>query len=392
MAGEIIMVQLGISVYPEQETPEAIETYLSMASRYGFTKVFTSMFSVEGTRKEVVEYFKNFSEIAHRHNMQVSGDCNGEFFKRMGATEQDLSVFKDMGIDSIRMDFSFQDERDARLINNKDGIKIEMSSSFIDVIEKAIANGANVENLSTCHNFYPQKYTAPSAEVISRLNDYWQEKGIRTAIFISSLVQGTHGPWPVSDGLPTIEEHRNLPVEVQLTHCLAMGNADEIIIGNAFAGEDEFKAIRRVMDKAFVTIPVNDKLGFLKEYVPHGDVKRIPLYIETEEDITQLEREILFDFPAHSDMGDCMHYMLRSRLPRILYKGRSIPERKCRKACYTRGDVVIVNDNLAHYRGELQVVLKDIPVDGQRNLIGRIREGEIFLLDEIKAGDGFSFM
>lgn len=166
------MVQLGISVYPEQETQEAIEAYLSMASQYGFSKVFTSMFSVEGTREEVTAYFKNFSDIAHRYNMEVSGDCNGEFFQRMGATEQDLSVFKNMGIDIIRMDFSFQDERDAILINNQDGIKIEMSTSFIDVIERAIANGANVENLSTCHNFYPQKYTAPSVEAIGSLNDY----------------------------------------------------------------------------------------------------------------------------------------------------------------------------------------------------------------------------
>lgn len=87
---------------------------------------------------------------------------------------------------------------------------------------------------------------------------------------ISSLAKETHGPWPVSDGVPTIEEHRNLPAEIQLVHCLAMNNIDEIIIGNAFAGEDEFKTIRRVMDKAFVTIPVNDELGFLKEFVPRG--------------------------------------------------------------------------------------------------------------------------
>lgn len=41
------------------------------------------------------------------------------------------------------MDFSFNDERDATLINNKEGIKIEMSTSFIDVIETAIKNGVN---------------------------------------------------------------------------------------------------------------------------------------------------------------------------------------------------------------------------------------------------------
>ena len=41
-------------------------------------------------------------------------------------------------------------------------------------------------------------------------------KNIPVAIFISSLVKGSHGPWPVSDGLPTIEEHRDMPIEEQL--------------------------------------------------------------------------------------------------------------------------------------------------------------------------------
>ena len=31
---------LGVSLYPEQESMEEIENYLTMASRYGFTKIF----------------------------------------------------------------------------------------------------------------------------------------------------------------------------------------------------------------------------------------------------------------------------------------------------------------------------------------------------------------
>lgn len=385
-------MKLGVSVYPEQETLEQIDAYLALASKYGFSKVFTSMFSVEGTREEIVKYFKDFSAIAHRYGMEVSGDCNGQFFERMGATEKDLSVFKEMGIDIIRMDFSFNDERDAVLINNEEGIKIEMSTGFIKVIEAAIANGANVENLSTCHNFYPERYTAPSLESILKLNNYWHEKKIPVAIFISSQVPGTHGPWPVSDGLPTIEEHRNLPIEVQLKECLAFKNVDEILIGNAFASEVEFQAIDRVMKMAYVNIPVNESLGAFAAMMPHGDIERIPFTIKLEEGVTDLEKEILFDYPLHNDMGDCLNYMLRSRFTRVVYKGRSIPERKCDKTHYTRGDVVIVNDNCAHYRGEIQIVLKDMEVDGQRNLVGRIAENEIGILDHMGAGDIFTFM
>ena len=386
------MVRLGVSVYPEQETLKDIDTYLATASKYGFTKVFTSMFSAEGTKEEIISYFKNFTKIAHKYNMEVSGDCNGDFFKKMEATETDLSVFKEMGIDTIRMDFSFNDKRDAVLINNKDGIKIEMSTAFINIIEAAIANGADTHNLFTCHNFYPEKYTAPSLEAINQLNNYWHSKGIPVAIFISSLVEGSHGPWPVSDGLPTIEEHRNWPIEVQLKHCLALDNIDEILIGNAFASEKEFEAIDKVMKEAFIHIPLNPSFGSMADFIPHGDIKRIPFSIKLEEGITDLEKEILFQFSTHSDMGDCLNYMLRSRWTRVIYKGKSIPVRPCNKTHYTRGDVVIVNDNLAHYRAEIQIVLKDIPVDGQRNLLGHISEEEICFLDSIKGGDVFSFM
>ncbi len=350
------------------------------------------MFSVEGTKEEIISYFKNFTKIAHKYNMEVSGDCNGDFFKKMEATETDLSVFKEMGIDTIRMDFSFNDKRDAVLINNKDGIKIEMSTAFINIIEAAIANGADTHNLFTCHNFYPEKYTAPSLEAINQLNNYWHSKGIPVAIFISSLAEGSHGPWPVSDGLPTIEEHRNWPIEVQLKHCLALDNIDEILIGNAFASEKEFEAIDKVMKEAFIHIPLNPSFGSMADFIPHGDIKRIPFSIKLEEGITDLEKEILFQFSTHSDMGDCLNYMLRSRWTRVIYKGKSIPVRPCNKTHYTRGDVVIVNDNLAHYRAEIQIVLKDIPVDGQRNLLGHISEEEICFLDSIKGGDVFSFM
>ena len=74
------------------------------------------------------------------------------------------------------------------------------------------------------------------------------------------------------------------------------------------------------------------------------------------------------------------------------YGKKNIPERKIDEEYYHRGDVVIVNDNLAHYRGEVQIVLKDMKVDGQRNRIGHIPEADHILLNEVKAGRSFCFM
>lgn len=386
------MIRLGVSVYPEQESISDIRAYLALASKYGFTKVFTSLFSVPGTREEVLHYFKELSAIVHQYGMTLSGDANFAFFAKMDATETDLSVFKEMGIDTIRMDIAFQDERDAVLINNKEGIHIEMSATFVDTIEAAIANGADTQNLSVCYNFFPQRYTGASLESVDQLNSYWHNKGIPVEVFISSQVKGTHGPWPVSDGLPTIEDHRDLPADLQLRHLFSLGNVDEVIFGNAYANEEEFRKISQAMKEAYVFVPKNEAFPApLADFMPHGNLQRLPFHIVLREDVTELEKEILFNFQTHMDPGDGMYYMVRSRMPRILYKDRSIPARKCEKIWFTRGDVVIVNDNLAHYHGEIQIVLKDMRVDGQRNLLGHIPEEELILLDHLKARDFFCF-
>ena len=92
------------------------------------------------------------------------------------------------------------------------------------------------------------------------------------------------------------------------------------------------------------------------------------------------------------DMGDCMNYMLRCRFGRILFRGRDFTPRPCSKDHFERGDVVIVNDNCKHYAGEVQVVLKDMKNDGQRNLVGYIDPDEIMILESIRPMDMYSFI
>ena len=121
------MITLGVSLYPEQETMEEIESYLQLASKYGFTKIFTSIFSVPGTKEEIIAYFKNFTAIAHKYGMKVCGDANTECLAKLGASESDLEVINEMGIDILRMDMCYRDERDITLINNKYGVGVEMS-------------------------------------------------------------------------------------------------------------------------------------------------------------------------------------------------------------------------------------------------------------------------
>ncbi len=46
--------------------------------------------------------------------------------------------------------------------------------------------------------------------------------------------------------MPTLEQDRDLPIDVQAMHLFAFGLIDDVIIGNAYASEEELKALSQV--------------------------------------------------------------------------------------------------------------------------------------------------
>jgi len=156
-------------------------------------------------------------------------------------------------------------------------------------------------------------------------------------------------------------------LDLQMRHLLATGLIDDIIIGNCFATEDELCAMAQV-DKSRITMKMNLADG-----------------------VTDLEKSIVSQY-RHFNRVDASDYMIRSSLPRLSCREVSIPPRVENRSHFTRGDVLVVNDNLAHYRGELEVVLQDIPNDGQRNRIGTITKEEQILLHMILPEYEFGFI
>lgn len=385
------MIKLGVSLYPEQETIEQIEDYLKLANSYGFTKVFTSLFSVEGSKEEIVSYFKGLTSIAHKYNMEVYGDCNARFFMQMNASPDDLSIFKEIGIDVLRLDLMFNDERDVKIVNNKENLGVQLNASLIPAVKHIIELGGDKNRIIGSYNFYPLRNTGADSKDVYEANQFFKKEGMKTQIFISSLVKGSHGPWPVSDGLPTIEEDRDLPVGLQLRHVLALG-CDEVIFGNAFVSEDEFKEIARTMEEIYVY--GEDKPFYfpgIRDQIPIGDIERIPLTIELCDGVSDIEKEILFKFTKHNT-SEYTHIIIRSRWGRFDYRPIPIEPRKCDKEYFEEGDVVIINGNVPRYKGEVHIVKQKIRNDGNMNYVGRIKEEEMFLLDYLKYMVNFGFI
>ncbi len=385
------MIQLGVSLYPEQETPAQIDDYLRLAGSYGFKKVFTSLFSVEGEKEQIISYFKGLSDTAHKYGMEVCGDCNARFFLQMGAGPEDLSVFREMGLDILRLDLMFNDERDVRIINNKEGLGIQLNASLVPAVKRILEMGGDPARITGSFNFYPLRNTGAGSEAVSEAISFFRSAGMKTQIFISSNVADAHGPWPVSDGLPTIEEDRDLGVSLQIRHVLALG-ADEVFFGNAFASEAELKEAADTLKEIYVY--AEDRPFYfpgIRDQIPIGDIERIPLKIVPAADLSAAEKELLFGFNKHN-VSEYTHIIIRSRWGRFDFRPVPIVPRPCDKPFFEDGDVVIINDNVKRYKGEVHIARKRIRNDGTMNYAGRIAEEEMFLLDLLKYGMNFGFI
>ena len=231
------MHRLGISLYPEHSTQEKDFAYMELAAKYGFSRIFTCLLSVEKGAEETVAEFGGFMKRAHELGYTVAVDTNPHVFERLGATATNLKPFADMGVDIIRLDGHLGDEGDIMLTRNREGIKVEFNGSGNLGLDLLVERGADKRNMVTCANFFPEPWTGMSEERFVELSRKYHKAGFQTAAFVSSQEPETFGPWPVFAGLPTCEDDRRRPIDLQVRHLVGTGLIDDIIIGNAFASE-----------------------------------------------------------------------------------------------------------------------------------------------------------
>lgn len=383
----------GISVYPDIESMDEIRSYFALASKYGATKVFSSMFSVEGTKEEVLDYFREFIKIAHQYSIKVVLDLNPPFLKKMGVTYDDVSLMHDIGCDVMRMDMPFGAEKDLVLVNNPYNISIMFNASgnFASELAYFEEHGVPKERVLLGHNFYPQPYTGLKWKDFLETNAILKKYGYPVQAFISSLNPKATGVWDADYGLPTVERLRKLPIDTQARIIEATGNVDMVWIGNAFATEEEMESLIEVQ-KDVRPIEQSPVYEMFKVYGwdnrDRSEDRKLRVVVDSV--VTDTEKYQLFDVFPQLDMGDSSEWIWRSRTGRMVQP--DIPFRKCEKDMFEVGDVLIVNNNYQHYAGEIQIVRIPFENDGQRNYLGHLAKGEELILEVLKNNDEVTFL
>ncbi|KAF1304513.1 DUF871 domain-containing protein [Enterococcus saccharolyticus] len=357
--------QLGVSVYPDHSDIEQDKAYLTLAHKYGFSRIFMSMLEVTEGKEAVSQKFKELIFFAKDLGFETILDVAPNIFEELGISYDDLTFFHELGADGIRLDLGFDGNKEAMLTYNPFGVAIELNmSNDVAYLDNILTYQANTPYLYGCHNFYPQEGTALPYDFFESCSKRFKEKGIRTAAFITSQA-GNIGPWDINDGLPTLEMHRHLPVEVAAKHLFATNLIDDVIIGNAYASEQELEALSKVN---------RYQTAFSIEFVAEAN---------------PVEKAIVLN-AQHYRRGDITHQVIRSTEVRKVYKNEANPAHDNTQE-FQVGDIVIGNDSFGKYKNELQVVLEPHS-DPRKNKVGHIVEAEHILLPFIHPWSKFKFV
>ena len=359
------MRKLGISVYPNHSSVKEIKDYMDLAAKYGFTRVFTCLLSVD--KEDIEKIVADFSETifyAKELGMEVIADVSPKVFGDLSISYNDLSFFKNIGADGIRLDMGFTGNEESMMTFNPQDLDIELNiSSGTRYLENILSYQANDSKLMGCHNFYPHRYTGLSYDHFIRTTQIYKDHGIRTAAFINSPT-ATVGPWPVEEGLCTLEMHRNWPITTQAKHLWATDLIDDVIIANSFASEQELRDLSNI------------------------DPYKMTLDCVVREDTPELERKIVLE-EFHFNRGDVSDYVVRSTQSRVKYKGHDF--KPFNTEDINKGDIIVETSLYAHYAGELQLALLPMENSGKTNIVGSVTKEDQVLLPYIKPWQKFAF-
>ncbi|BAK81107.1 DUF871 domain-containing protein [Candidatus Arthromitus sp. SFB-rat-Yit] len=358
------MKRLGISIYPEKSSKEEVLEYIDKAAYFGFSRMFSCLLSAVDDKEKIKKDFKDINSFAKSKGFEVIVDVSPSVFSKLGITYNDLRFFTEIQADGFRLDEGFTGNEEALMTFNEHDLKVEINASIdVHTIDIIMDYCPNRYNLYGCHNFYPHVYSGLDFDYFNRCTNRFKKYGLKTAAFVTSQNRNTFGPWPVTQGLVTLEMHRDLSLMTQVKHYLSMENIDDIIISNCYPSDKELEQFKD-LDLRLVTFGVN-----------------------LEDGVPELQCRVMFE-ELHMNRGDVNSNMIRSTQTRVKYKGNNF-ELFNAPEIIKRGDVVIESSKYGHYAGELQIAKRDMKNTGFSNVVGKVTEEELFILDYLKPWQKF---
>ncbi|MGE6257777.1 MupG family TIM beta-alpha barrel fold protein [Heyndrickxia sporothermodurans] len=329
--------------------------YITKANEMGIDEVFTSF--QYGNIDDVLHVLSKCQDL----NLNVAADINNQIFKKYCKDYNDLSVFKEMGLSGIRLDYGFHLEQLAEMTWNHSNLQIGINALLDNKEQKLFRKiKFNHPNVFASFNYYPRVESGMSQSYLISQSQFFYQQNISLRVFIAgeSSKRG-----PIFGGLPTLEYHRYSFAPSSSSFYHLVKGIDVIYIGDPFIHHNELQHFKRSLDKETIWIKV------------------VPTKM-----LSEIEYQILFN-TQHVLRKDESEWVHRSSAGRL--KNEWVGKGECLER--PKGSITIDNEFYGRYMGELQIIKKDLPSDERVNLVAKIVNGDQYILEHLTGGMKIQF-
>ncbi len=340
---------LGISVYFQDFS----EQYLNDASLAKVRYVFTSLHIPEEDYSTLPDKLPIFLDTCKELGLEIVPDISPQTLEKLNIQDNNFNQLKQMGFKAVRLDYGLDDiEVVKELMEDFD---LFLNASVVDekYLQQLQEAKIPLEKITLTHNFYPHPETGLSLEDFKEKNKLFKQYGFKIQAFVCG---DKIKRYPLYEGLPTVEAHRDIHPLVAAVELLETQDVDDIFIGDSEAKIDTLKQIQFYMQEKVIVI----KAHFEKEF------------------------HYLYD-EIQTCRKDNSKDVIRLNTPRI----QDVPQFNNGKRY--RGTITMDNSLFGRYAGEIQLIKKEKHRDARVNIIGFIHPDYIELVDFIKPESKIKF-
>ena len=326
---------IGISFYLNDSLAEE---RIELAGKMGVKRAFTSLHIPEESG-DLANRAKLLLQKAKECGIEVYADVSLRTPSHLGMAS--LSDLKALGVIGLRLDDFFDNET---ILNLAKEFKLALNASilFEDEVRALLDGGLKANQLLAWHNFYPRRDTGLSDSFFQKQNELFKKLDIPVCAYIPGDGEKRG---PLFEGLPTLEEHRDLDSFMSALELFHFG-VEDVYIGDPEVSED---LLRKLID-----FDRDRSIEIRIEGFHEGEFRLRP------------------DFSR-----DVLRFMDTRSVEPV------IPENTKDRLT---GSITIDNDRYGRYRGEVQITLCDLPADERVNVVGSVIEDDWLLLSYLKPG------
>lgn len=329
---------LGISVYFQDLDYE----YLKVCKEKGVKYIFTSLHIPEEDYSKLDSILPEFLSKTKEYGLIVCPDVSPVTFEKLGVEYGDFDTLKKMGFKALRLDYGFDDIQYIKTLINDFELMLNASVVNEDLIKSLIEENVDLSKITMTHNFYPKRFTGISREFLQKKNELFGKYNIKVQAFVCG---DDLKRFPLYEGLPTVESHRDLHPLAAALDLLSLGVTD-IMVGDSKAKIETLEFINALL----VDNTVHIKCAFEEQY-------------------HYLYNEI---YECRKDASEDLIRLAVNREPNVVPFNNGIRK---------KGYITMDNCLMGRYSGEISILKKDLSADARTNTIGYIHPMYLDVLD-----------